>query len=1203
MLMKMFAFEWRYLTRQPSFYVTSGIFFLLAFFATVSENIQIGGGGNVLYNGPFAIAQTLLILGLFAMFLVVNFVASTATRNDSSKMSELLYSKPINPLSYQLGRFLGSFAVVATVFAFVPLAIFLGCALGGAVGWVDAERLGDTNLSYYFTAYFYLSLPTLFVLSCFFYAVAIKFRSMMAVYLSAVGLFILYSISGQFLNEPEYRTMAALLDPFGVNTFGEITRYWTMFDKNNSPIEFTGMLLENRILWLAVGVVIMVIFGGFRSNVRLIANKAKKISKKAEKIAKQEALLFKDQIPALLNNNVKTKSNGIETLAHMRLRVGFEIKQVVFSAPFLVLSVLTIFMLVAPLIDPTGMYGTPNWPLTQNMVSLIAGSTGLLMMIILAYYSAEIVWRERNSGMGDIVDSMPVNNMTFWLSKLIAISLVLSLLYIFGVAVTVINQVLQGYPHLELSQYIIRLGYVNLFPLVLTAILAFFLQIISPNKYVGMMLFVLYIISTITLSNFGFSHNMYQFSSAPSVLYSDINGYGTFLGTQHWYMLYWSGLAIVLSALTYALWHRGPIQSLKSRLSLLGYYLAKPGKLAVVTGLLIFIGAGSVIHYNTRVVNEYIIADDREDSMAAYEHKYVQHLNDELPTITQVFSTIDIYPKDRRIEAVSDITVVNNSEQEITRFLVSKPRFTAKWSVDIAGGKIGDIDEEFDTAWFNFDKPLQPGESREGQLTVTREHKGFTDGGNDFSLLHNGTFIDNFTLFPNFGYNQSWQLSDRHKRRQHDLEPLKRANKLEDKAFYNESFFGKGIGFIDFEAVISTDKDQFAIAPGYIQSETVEGDRRIFHYKMDSPMVNFYSIMSAELMSKKEVYKGISIEVYYDEKHDMNVDRMIESVRDSIDYFSENFGPYQHKQLRIIEFPGYRSFAQSFANTVPYSEKIGFISDLRDGEDIDPAYYVTAHEVAHQWWGHQVGAANVQGSAIISESLSQYSALMVMEKKYGKDKIRKFLKYELDSYLRGRSVEAIEEMPLLRSENQSYIHYRKGSVVMMSLKDKLGEQRMNSALKSFLQAYKYQSTPYPTTLDLMSYLNADTNENEKSFISNVFEYISLYDLKTTNAVMNAVEGSVDEFDVTLTIEASLIRADGQGKETTLDFVDNIDIGVFSEDPENLSAEDFVLYLQKHEIKSGTNEITVRVKGDPKFVGVDPFVKLIDRDSADNLFKM
>ncbi len=123
MLMKMLAFEWRYYTRQPSFIITSLIFFLLTFFATVSDNVQLGGGGNVLYNGPFSIAQTLLIMGLFAMFLVVNFVATTATRNESYGMTEILYSKPINPLSYQLGRFLGAFAIVATVFTFVPLGI------------------------------------------------------------------------------------------------------------------------------------------------------------------------------------------------------------------------------------------------------------------------------------------------------------------------------------------------------------------------------------------------------------------------------------------------------------------------------------------------------------------------------------------------------------------------------------------------------------------------------------------------------------------------------------------------------------------------------------------------------------------------------------------------------------------------------------------------------------------------------------------------------------------------------------------------------------------------------------------------------------------------------------------------------------------------------------------------------------------------
>ncbi|WP_286269773.1 M1 family aminopeptidase [Thalassotalea hakodatensis] len=1191
MFAKMFLFEWRYYTRQPSFIVTSAIFFFLTFFATVSDNVQIGGGGNVLYNGPYSIAQTLVIMGIFSMFLVVNYVASTATRNDTTKMAEILYSKPINPISYQLGRFFGAFAMVATVFAFVPFGIFLGTVLGGLAGWVDAERLGATNLSYYFTAYFYLALPTLLVLSCMFYAVAIRFRSMMAVYLIAVGFFIAYTVAGQLFSDPEYRTIVALADPFGVNTFGEVTRYWTMHDKNNTAVELTGVLLENRVIWLIASIIIMALFGGF----------TRKISLTQPKANKKEKQKVEESSDSALANRVDYKSHGITTSAHLWLRIKFEVKQVIFSAPFLVLGAFTIFALVAPLIDPRAMFGTPNWPITQSMIQLIAGSTGLLMLIVLTYYSAEIVWRERNSGMGDIVDSMPVNNITFWLSKIIAISLVLALLYVFGMSVTVLNQIIRGYDNFEFSQYFIRLGYVNLVPLIMTAVLAFFLQVLSPNKYIGMLLFVLYIISTLVISSFGFSHNMFQFSGAPIVYYSDINTYGHFLTAHSWYMLYWLGASIILAALTYALWHRGPAQPLKSRFNKVGYYLGNKGKAAIALGLAIFIATGSYIHYNTRVLNEYVIQEDAQDLQAEYEKKYVAHKDDEIPTITKTHAKVDIYPSERRIDAVAEITVKNTSDTAIERFLVSKPRFTEKWDVVLAGGKLTEFDDKFNSAWFVFDQPLAPGETTTGQLIAHRTHQGFTDGSNDFSLIENGTFINNYDLFPAFGYRSDWQIVDRHERRKRDLKPIQRANKLEDNRYYNESFFGKGVGFIDFEATISTSEDQFAIAPGYVQSETVENGRRTYHYKMNAPMVNFYSIMSAKLEAKKEQYKGIDIEIYYHKDHHMNVDRMIESVRDSIDYFTQEFGPYQHKQMRIIEFPGYRSFAQSFANTVPYSEQIGFITDLRDPEDIDPVYYVTAHEVAHQWWGHQVGAANVQGSAIISESLSQYSALMVMEKKYGPEKIRKFLKYELDRYLRGRSVEIIEEMPLFRSENQQYIHYRKGSVVMMALKNRLGEQQLNKALADFLAEFKYQSTPYPTTLDLMAYIKQDANEQEKTFVTSLFEHITLYDLKTTN--VDVTEREDGKFTVIVTIDAAMLTADGQGAETEKDFTDMIDIGFFSADPEDLSAENLVQYLEKHEIKSGENKIEIIVDEKPKYVGVDPFVRLIDRDSADNIYRL
>jgi ABC-2 type transport system permease protein len=286
---------------------------------------------------------------------------------------------------------------------------------------------------------------------------------------------------------------------------------------------------------------------------------------------------------------------------------------------------------------------------------------------------------------------------------------------------------------------------------------------------------------------------------------------------------------------------------------------------------------------------------------------------------------------------------------------------------------------------------------------------------------------------------------------------------------------------------------------------------------------------------------------------------------------------------------------------VPYSEKIGFITDLRNPEDIDPVYYVTAHEVAHQWWAHQLTGANVQGSQILSETLSQYSALMVMKKKYGETRLRKFLTYELDSYLRGRSGERIEEMPLLRSENQQYIHYEKGSIVMMALVNKLGEERLNKALKAFLKEYQYKEDLYPTTLDLVRHLDAVSTEQEQAYIQDLFSQITIYDLRAKTVTHEEVaEGKTK---VTFTVSAQQFSADGKGQETEQPFAKEVELVLFSQDPNKFNPDNKIIYQGLHGIESGDSVIEIIVDELPGFAGIDPFVRFIDRDTGNNIIKL
>ncbi|WP_306523579.1 M1 family aminopeptidase [Rheinheimera sp.] len=1187
MLWQIIRFEWRYYLRQPSFYVTSLLFFLMTFFAASSESVQIGGGGEVWGNGPFAVAQTMLVMSLFAMFLVVNFVGNSATRNHSCQMEELVYSKPLTPWQYQLGRFIGAYVVVLLVFAFVPL----GTLIGSLMPWVDQERFGPTVLSYYLSAFLMFSVPTLFVLSALFFAIANKFRSMMALYLVVVAVFMLYLISGNFTREPQYRTLAALLDPFGLRTFADVARYWTISEKNNLIMSFSGVLLYNRLIWVSVGVVVLLCFGGLFGELKLSA-KAK------EKKSKHSASATEYPLSVL-----QTKAQQPSLWQQFWLRTRFEMRQVFFSPPFIILGLLCIFNLVVPMVESEGLYGTPDWPLTQAMVAMIVDATGLLFIIIATYYCAEVVWRERSAGIGDITDSLPVPNMVYFSSKLVAVWLLMASLFLSFAVTTVCYQLLSGMTELDPVQYLVRLGYFNLLPFMMLVVLAFMIQTLSPNKYVGMLVFVVYFISTLVMDAWGFSHKMFQYGQSPNAPFSDLNRFGWTLESHSWYMLYWGALVLVFFVLGYGFYQRGPAQSLKNRAALFRYQVGTQGLVVITLALMLFAGSGSWIYYNTRVLNQFLTAEQRMDIQADYEKAFKQYADDPILVATTVKADVDIYPAERQIKARIKQQMRNKFDRPLTKMLVHLPENTREFSIKVPGATLGEVDRKFNIAWLTFATPLAPGATVDVDIELLRSNPGFKDNDIDVVLVENGTFINNNELLPGFGYQNGYELQERHERAKRDLAPVQRAHKLEDQSRYTESGFGRGEDFIQFETTVSTSADQIAIAPGYLQKEWQEGNRRYFHYQMDKPMFNFYSFLSARLDVKKQSYKGVALEVYYHGAHHWNVERMMESMRDSLDYFNQAFGPYQHQQMRIIEFPGYRRFAQSFANTVPYSEQIGFIADLRNKEELDMPYYVTAHEMAHQWWGHQVGTANVQGSAVIPETLAQYSALRVMENKYGPVKLRKFLKYELDRYLRERGSERVEEMPLLRAEGQGYIHYRKGSLVMMALKNRLGAAQLDKKLQAFLQEFQYKQNPYPTTLDLLRHLKAGLPAVEQAFIDDLFVNITLYDLRLKDIKQQQLPDG--QLKLTLTIDAAKLTADGKGKESTVVLSEAIDIGVYTEDPDDFSKEPTQLYFQAHQLQSGTNQIELTVPAGTAavYVAVDPLMKLIDRDAADNIRKM
>ncbi|MCP4661881.1 MAG: hypothetical protein GY856_41285 [bacterium] len=1178
-------FELRYQLRRPLLWLMFGAFLLAGFAAGSSEDLQFGRGvGNVHINAPFVTVLWLDLMSLLGLLLTTVFVAGAALRDFECQTHELFFSRPMRRLDYFAGRFIGAFLICVTVF----MGAVVGLVVGGLMPWIDPEVLGPLMVSPYVWGLLVLALPNLFFCAAVFFSLASTTRSMLATYLGVVGFFAAYVISNGLLRNLDNEYLAGLLGPFGIGGLRLATKYWTLVEHNNILPELAGVILYNRLLWLGVATAVLIFaFSRFRFT-------ARSRSAKKQTAADEPSTGAVAQGGTLALERLERSFSAATVVRQFLHRTRIEVTAVFQGVPFVVKLAFAMCTLVIGIMGIDRRFGTPVYPVTHLMVQVVENSFAYMLMIILAFYSGELIWRERSVKLNEIVDSLPVPNGVYLSAKLVAQLLVLIAFLLVGLLTAIGVQIGQGYYHLELLVY--AKGFVVMaLPFVLVAILASFLQVASGNKFLGYLLVVVFL--TVEPESFDLEHHLYQYAAAPAAPYSDMNGYGHFVAPFAWFNVYWGFAAAILTSLAVLLWVRGTDTGLRIRLRIAGQRFRGPVRGALVAAVAGFLATGAWIFYNTNVLNEYLPSDRAEARAADYEKKYRQYQNVDLPRIADVRMEADIYPRERRLEARGRYLCVNRNDRPLAEIHLSIPPEVTVNSLELPAHTETLHDTEHGYRIYRLERPLEPGEEMELSFDLTVRNHGFVNHDSDNAIVGNGTFVDNRRYFPTFGYRKGVELVDRSVRREYDLPPVHRLPRVDDLEARRRTYV-RDSDWIHFEATVSTSADQIAVTPGELIREWTEGDRRYFHYQVESPMLHRYALLSADYRVVRDRFRDVAIEIYYHESHDYNLDRMIDSIKKSLAYYTENLGPFQHRLLRIVEFPRYASFAQSFPTTVPYSEAIGFIAKLDDEDAIDYPFYITAHEVAHQWWIHQVVGGYVQGCLMLSEALTQYSALMVMEQEYGREKMRRFLKYELDGYLRGRGGELVEEMPLYLVETQPYIYYRKGSVVMYALRDYIGEELLNQALARYVAAFRFQQPPYTNTLEFLDYVREVVPAQQLGLIADLFETITVFENRVEKA--SFAQRDDGKYVVAVHAKARKIRADGQGVGTEMALDDWIDVGVFGEKRVDGRTEETVLYLEKRHVTSPETTFELVVDERPVRAGIDPYNKLIDRDSDDNV---
>jgi ABC-2 type transport system permease protein len=1181
------AFEFKYQLRSTMFLVTAAIFFAFTFaFVTVPE-MSKAIAGVAYINSPHAISALIATMASFAIFIPVVFLSSVVVRDHKLGTDGLFFTRPVTELDYLAGRFIGAFAVCCVVLLVAPLAILAG----SFAPWLDPETVGPLRAFDYVYNYLVFGAANLLIPGALLFTVANLTRSTMATYTATVVFLVFYFAGSTLGMAEEYRRIVALCDPYGYFAYLEITRYWTPHELNTRLVPMEGLLLWNRAIWLGATVLLLAF------NVAVFSFRAG-----TEKPRRNRAQARGADTAAMAGSREATLTFGPATLAsQLLLRVRYEAGRMFRSFSFWIVLLIGLVIALAPF-PLSRIVSTPLYPLTRVIINA-TGQFAIAPTIVLIYFAAELIWRDRGYRMQDILDATPTPNWVFVSSKLAAMWLVLFALWAACTLAVIAMQVILGgsWAEVELSLYLRRTLFLNFYNAFLLSILSIFLQVLTNNRYVGMLAMIVFFVGLgPALNALGLQHSLYRYAGGPGTPYSDMNGDGHFLAAKAWFLFYWTWFAALLIVLTFALWNRGALTSIWLRVRTLPLRLRRAGIAACAVLLAGFMATGGYIFYNTNVLNIYRTSGDIERLAVDYEQAYRQHETLPQPRIVGAQLDVDIYPRERRYEARGSYVIENKTDAPIPRIHVSYGLNTIVRSQQLEGAALVASDDRLLHYTWQFEAPLKPGERRTLTFTVARENRGFRSRNNFSSVVWNGTFFNNFESMPILGFNPRRMLQERGIRRRYDLKPIDRLPPLEDDAAAKRNYIGADADWMAFEATVSTSADQIAIAPGNLQREWEEDGRRYFHYKMETPISHFYAFLSARYEITEEVADGVRLQVFHHPAHRYNVKRMIDAMRDAIAYNSAAFSPFQHRQMRIFEFPLlHGSFAQGFPNSVPFSESAGFIEDNRDPKRIDNVYYIAAHEVGHQWWFGQLVGGYMQGATMLSETFAQYSALMLMKKEYGEHHVRRFLKKELDTYLNGRRGEEVNEMPLYRVENQFHIHYNKGSLVMYALQDYLGEDVVNRALARLLREHAYAFKPYPRSTDFLRILRAEAGSEHETLIADLFEKIVLFDLKATE--LSVTERDDKRFDVRLTVEAKKIEASGQGVETEVPLDYAIDIGLFARHPEDVTEGDsHVLLLERRAVTAGKNVFEFVLDAAPEFGGIDPYNKLIDRVSGNNI---
>ncbi|HYG02566.1 MAG TPA: hypothetical protein VD927_08970 [Chryseosolibacter sp.] len=1216
---EIYRFELRYQFRYFSTWLLLTLFLLFGF--TILRMVTLPDGTHL--NAPATIAF-FTVMGS-AIWVVIGGVVSgdAATRDIHTRMHPLMYTTPINKVSYLGARFLGALSVNTLLL----LTLYAGFLLSFYGPGAKTQFLGPFRLASYLSNFIFIALPTVLATTAIQFTSAALSRRAIASYIASIVIIFFSQFAGTTVRFAlEWKLVGGMMDLLGTSLISEIEG-WTPVDKNTRLVALEGPWLWNRIVWFTVALSAFV-YGYFRFDVGHHVTKTFSFSfiRHRQKQTKAEA----EQQQSQFSNHKP------ETLGALIVPAFGFITNVRQTWAIAVTSFVTIaksrggLTFVAILAIGTGLfateymqwYGVPFIARTEEVLRILTPPLSsfktqwIVIPLLTIFYAGELVWREREAGINELSDTTPVRESVIFIGKFIGLALIIITWMGFLMAAGIINQLVmdyqpESYLH-EIDVYIKALFGLQLSNYLLFALLVLVVHVVINQKYIGHIAAFGIYGYILFASMIGIEHHLLIFAADPGWSYGDMSGFGPFVKPWLWFKSYWACWGFLLAVLAMLFWVRSKESGLSSRLSLAQHRFPKH-KIAFLSAVALLLITGGFIFYNTNVLNHYTNKEDRMAMRAEYERRYGKYESATHPVLAGTKLRVEIYPDEQSAEMLVTYYLLNRSNKAIDSIHVSMvPNLAiSKISFDRTSSP-AIVDDNLGYHIYSLKEPIAPGDTAQMKFQIDIREHGFSNDGVDASVVSNGSHIDSNDWMPIIGFHGDRRLRDERDRGKYGLPArLARPSVYDIAARYDVRHAEP----MNFEAIVGTAADQTAVAPGELKRTWKEADRNYFHFVTNAPISNQFAVFSARYAVRElkwtpeettarrlqtdsvaesaSVAQPVAIQIFHHPAHDENIGRMMKSVEASLAYYSNEFGPYPYTHFRVIERPGASRGMHAEAMTIDYASGYALMNPTQGGLDLP--YHIMAHEVAHQWWGFHLAPAAVEGSGFLVESFATYSAMQVVEESLGYEHLMLYLSQMRQEYEVPRSHAS---PPLLRSNNR-FMNYRKGPFALFALRNYIGKDSVNNAMRRMLANYS-PAPPLPTTLDFYRELQSITPDSLQYLIHDLFAANTFWELRTIDA--NAKKTAENSWQVVIEVEAHKMTVDSIGIETNIPMNDWIEIGVYAPRP-SVKSPAKVLYLQKHRIQSGRQKLVINVSELPARAGIDPNHLLIDLDMDDNAKKI